>query len=74
MVKYDNKCFGYKYYNESGEHKLMNSITYDKAAEVINDLMTSREFMCDQTILNSLYMAMRKLQGFSDEDIKNLMR
>ena len=74
MVKYDNKCFGYKYYNENGEHELMNSITYDKASEVINDLMTSREFMCDQTILDSLYMAMRKLQGFSDEDIKNLMR
>jgi hypothetical protein len=52
----------------------MNNIAYDKAAEVINDLMTSKEFICDQTILNSLYMAMRKLQGFSDEDIKNLIR
>lgn len=74
MVKYDNKCFTYKYYNENGEHKLMNNIAYDKAAEVINDLITSKEFICDQTILNSLYMAMRKLQGFSDEDIKKLMR
>ncbi len=72
MVKCDEKVF--KYYNKDNEHEFIDVPTYNQAAEIICDLMLSEEFMCDSTILSALYLAMRKLQGFSDEDIKGLMR
>ena len=65
-------CF--KYYNKNNEHEFIDILTKDKAITIINDLMFCPEFKCDSTILASLYMAIRKLQGFSDEDIMRLMR
>ena len=70
MVKCDDDCVCFKYYNEKGEHEFISVPTYDKAAEIISNLMNCPEFQCDSTILHSLYMAMRKLQGFSDKDIQ----
>ena len=74
MVKCDDKYLIFKYYNDKDGHEFIDIPTYDKAAEIINNLIACPEFRCDSTILNSLYMAMRKLQGFSDEDIQRLMR
>lgn len=74
MVKCDEKYLGFKYYNENNEHEFIDSLTKDKAVTIINDLMFCPEFKCDSTILGALYMAMRKLQGLSDEDIMRLMR
>lgn len=73
MVKCDEDCLAFKYYNEKGEHEFIDVPTYEKAAEIISNLMLCPEFHCDTTIYHSLYMAMRKLQGFTDKDIKRLM-
>ena len=73
MVKCDEKYLIFKYYNENNEHELIGNPSYDKAAEIISNLMLCPEFQCDLTISSALYMAMRKLQGFSDEDIQRLM-
>ena len=73
MVKCDEKYLCFKYYNENNEHEFIDILTKDKAITIINDLMLCPEFKCDSTILASLYMAIRKLQGFSDEDIMRLM-
>ena len=72
MVKCDDEYFCFKYYNENNEHEFITP-TYNKAAEIISNLMLCPEFQCDSTISSALYMAMRKLQGFSDEDISILM-
>ena len=72
MVKCDEQYLIFKYYNDKNEHEFTKSLSYNKAAEIINDLMLCDEFHCDSTILSALYMAMRKLQGFSDEDIRRL--
>lgn len=65
MVIYDNDCYTYKYYNENNEHELLDDdkLTCIKAAEIIHDLMLCKDFIFDQTILNSLDMAMWKLRG-----------
>lgn len=73
MVKYDRECDDFKYYNENGEHEFIDIPTYKQAAGIISNLILCPEFHCDSTISSALYMAMRKLQGFSDKDIKRLM-
>ena len=73
MVKCDEQYI-FKYYNENGEHEFIHMPTNKKAAEIISDLMMCKKFKCDSTIFTALYMAMRKLQGFSDEDIQNLIK
>ncbi len=75
MVKCDDDervCF--KYYNENDEHEFIETPTYEQAAIIIYNLILCSEFHCDTTILSALYMGMRKLQGFSDKDIQNLMK
>lgn len=74
MVKCDEDYLSFKYYNENGEHEFIDVPTYKKAAEIISNLILCPEFHCDMTISHSLYIAMRKLQGFSDKDIHNLMK
>ena len=71
MIKCDK--YGFKYYNEDGEHEIIDVPTNAKAAEIINDLLMCNDFKYDSTILSALYIAMRKLQNFSDEDIKKLI-
>ena len=74
MVKYDETSYSFKYYDENGEHRLIDKITYEEAAKIICDLKLSTDFMCDMTISHALYVAMRKLQGFSDDfviDVSN---
>lgn len=73
MVKCDEEYLCFKYYNENGEHEFIDKSTYDEAAKIISNLMLCPEFQCDTTISHALYMGMRKLQGFSDEDIQRLM-
>lgn len=73
MVKCDEEYLIFKYYNENNEHEFIDKPSYDKGAEIISNLISCPEFQCDSTILSALYMAMRKLQGFSDEDIRRLM-
>lgn len=73
MVKYDRDCKDFKYYNENGEHEFIDNFTYEQAAKIICELMLCQEFKHDTTIGGALYMAMRKLQGFSDKDIQKLM-
>lgn len=73
MVKCDENCLSFKYHNEKGKDEFIDVLSYEKAAEIISNLILCPEFHCDTTISNSLYMAMRKLQGFSDKDIKRLM-
>ena len=73
MVKCDEEHLIFKYYNENNEHEFIDRPSCDKAAEIISNLMLCPEFQCDSTISHALYMGMRKLQGFSDEDIKRLM-
>lgn len=72
MVKHDGIAF--KYYNEKGKHELLSQIPFDKAADILWDLGLSSDFRCDQSISGALYIAVRKLQGFSDEDIQKLTR
>ena len=72
MVKYDETGGSFKYYDENGEHRLIDKVTYEESAKIICDLKLSPDFMCDMTISHALYVAMRKLQGFSDEDIKRM--
>lgn len=43
------------------------------ATGLLWDLGLSQDFTCDQTISHALYLAVRKLQGFSNENIKKLM-
>ena len=74
MVKCGEKYLCFKYYNDNNEHEFIDILTKDKAITIIDDLMSCPEFKCDSTILGSLYMAVRKLQGFSDKDIMRLMR
>lgn len=74
MVKCDDEYVCFKYYNENGEHEFIDVPTYEQAAKIISNLILCPEFHCDSTILNALYMGMRKLQGFSDKDIQNLMK
>lgn len=73
MVKCDEKYLIFKYYNENNEHEFIDKPSYAKAAEIISNLILCPEFQCDSTISHALYMGMRKLQGFSDEDIRGLM-
>ncbi len=73
MIKCDEN-YSFKYCNENNEHEFINIPTCDKAVEIISDLMSCEDFRCDSTILNALYMAMRKLQGLSDKDIQRLMQ
>lgn len=73
MIKFDRDCGYFKYYNKNGEHEFINRPSYNQSAEIINDLMSCPEFRYDSTILNALYMAMRKLQGFSNNDIQRMM-
>ena len=73
MVKCDEEYLCFKYYNENGEHEFIDKPTYDEAAKIISNLMLCPELQCDTTISHALYMGMRKLQGFSDEDIQRLM-
>lgn len=72
MVKFDEISGSFKYYDENGEHKLIDKVTYEESAKILSDLNLSPDFRCDMTILHALYVAMRKLQGFSDEDIKKM--
>lgn len=74
MVKCDDEYVCFKYYNENGEHEFIDVPTYEQAAKIISNLILCPEFHCDSTISNALYMGMRKLQGFSDKDIQNLMK
>ena len=67
MIKYDGHS--YKYYNENNEHEFIDNHTYDKAADIINELLTCEEFQCDSTIISALYVAMRKMQ----EDVDDIM-
>ena len=73
MVKCDEKYLCFKYYNEKDEHEFIEKPTYDEAANIISNLILCQEVHCDSTISHALYMGMRKLQGFSDEDIQRLM-
>lgn len=73
MVKYDETSNSFKYYDESGKHSLIDKVSYEESIKIINDLILCPEFQCDSTVLSVLYMSMRKLQGFSDEDIQRLM-
>ena len=47
MVKYDDEDFSFKYYNKNNEHEFIDIPTYDKAAEIIDDLMLCKEFRYD---------------------------
>lgn len=71
MIKCDNQYLNFKYYNENNEHEF---IDIEKASNIIEDLIHCPEFQCDSTVLQALYMAMRKLQGFSDEEIYKLCK
>lgn len=73
MVKCDEDCLSFKYYNETGEHEFINNMSYEKASEIICDLLKCSQFHCDSTVLGALYIGMQKLAGLSDKDIKNLM-
>ena len=70
MIKYDLESESFKYYDENGNHKLTDDLTYDDIANIIWDLSLS--FRCDMTISHALYVAVRKLQGYSDEEIKKM--
>ena len=72
MVKCDEDILIFQYFNDNNQHELISKLSYDTAAEIISDLMLCPEFQCDSTISHALYIAMRKLQGFSDEDIQKL--
>lgn len=71
MIKYNYDCDAYFYY-EDDKHILTKKVSNDMAATIISNLILSQDFQCDQTISTALYKAMRKLQGFSDEDINRL--
>lgn len=73
MVKYDKECLNFKYYNQTGEHEYINNMSYEKASEILCDLLKCPQFHCDSTVLNALYIGMQKLAGLSDKDIQKLM-
>lgn len=69
MIRYLTATDSFLYYNENNDHMFLKEITPMKAAEIIDELLQLPEFGCDKNIAISLYIAMKKLQGFSDESI-----
>ena len=75
MVKYDKTINSFKYYYRNNEYELIKLTPNDKdkIVEILNDLMFCPEFQYDSMILDALYIAMRTIQGFYDEDISKLL-
>ena len=72
MVKYIEESQSYQYFDDEGNRIFLKNISCKQAKDIIMQLMMCDDFIADSNIFHSLLIGIRKLEGFSDEDIERL--